>query len=369
MTQSSRRNFIKTSAIGVAAAAAASTQAFAQSLNLSQKTIAEVEGLLAQEYVDTTANWHDGLVHPAPYKNPFAQGKDRGLVLGGGGTPLIAWYVGYFNALKKGGVDLSNADAVVGTSAGALFGAMLTAGHLWRLTDEMDIFADFPKLLSEIMPAVQFNASQLRAQHAELSARDGSLASIQRIGKAAMASSNPDGVEKYYKVTEKILTASTWPSAGTFITTNDCYTGQRLVISKENNVPINIACAASASAPGQMGPTFVKDHLCMDGGISSSSTHCDVISGVKRALVISLGDGTINDQKRGLRLSSLPNTLNQEIKDLEVGGTKTKLIVVGLPPGISKVENLVDPKWIAPYLKYGNDRGIADIAMMKSFWS
>ena len=367
MTQSSRRKFLKTSAIGVAAITGA--QAFAQNTNLSQKTIAEVADLEAKRDADTTANWNDGLVHPAPYKNPFAQGKERGLVLGGGGTPLIAWYVGYFNALKKGGVDLSNADAVVGTSAGALFGSMLTAGHLWRLTDEIDIFADFPKLLSEIMPAVQFNASQIRAQRAELSVRDGSLASIQRIGKAAMASLNPDGVAKYYKVTEKLLTSSDWSSAGMFITTNDCFTGQRLVVSKDNNVPINVACAASSSAPGQMGPTFVKDHLCMDGGISFSSTHCDVIAGVKRALVISLGDGTTNDQKHGLRLSSLPNTLNQEVKDLEAGGTKTKLIVVGLPPGISKVENLVDPKWIAPYLKFGNDRGIADVAMMKAFWS
>jgi NTE family protein len=304
-----------------------------------------------------------------PYKNSFTQGKERGLVLGGGGTPLIAWYVGYFNALKKGGVDLSNADAVVGTSAGALFGAMLTAGHLWRLTGEIDLFADFPKLLSEMMPAVQFNVSQLRAQHAELSVRDASLASIQRIGKAAMASSNPDGIAKYYKVAEKLLTSSAWPSPGMFITTNDCYTGQRLVISKDNNVPINVACAASSSAPGQIGPTFVKDRLCMDGGITSSSTHSDVIAGVRRALVISLGDGTINDQQQGLRLSSFPNTLNQEIKDLKASNTKTKLIVVGLPPGISKVENLIDPKWIAPYLKYGNDRGIADIQMMKAFWS
>lgn len=367
MNQSSRRHFLKTSAIG--AVAISSTQALAQSSSLPQKTMAEVAAIEAKRDVDTAADWNDGLVHPAPYRNPFAQGKERGLVLGGGGTPLIAWYAGYANALKKAGVDLSSADVVVGTSAGSIFGSMLKSGHLWRLVDEIDLFADFPKILSEMMPVLQFNPSQLRAQRAELSVRDGSLASIQKIGKAAMASLNPDGVAKYYKVTEKFLTSSTWPSPGTFITTNDCFTGQRLVISKDNNVPINVACAASSSAPGQMGPTFVKDRLCMDGGISSSSTHSDVIAGVKRAVVISLGDGTINDQKQGLRLSSLPNTLNQEIKDLEAGGTKTKLIVVGLPPGISKVENLVDPKWIAPYLKYGNDRGVADVAMMKAFWS
>lgn len=366
MSQSSRRNFIKTSAIGIAGLTG--PQVFAHEARLSKNTIADVEALVAKKDVETTLNWNDGLVHPAPFKNPFAQGKERGLALGGGGTPLIAWYVGYFNALKKGGVDLTNADIAVGTSAGSIFGAMLTSGHLWRLSGEMDLFADFPKLLADLMPAVQFNNSQLRAQRTELSVRDGSPASIQVIGKAAMASRNPDGVASHYKVIEKLLTSTAWPSDGMFTTAIDCFTGQRIVISKSNGVPINVACAASSSAPGQVGPTFVKDRLCMDGGMSQSSTHCDVIAGVKRAVVISLGDGTINEQKQGLRLSSLPNTIAQEVKDLEAGGTKTKHIIVGLPPGLSKVENLLDPKWIAPYLKFGNDRGIADAAMMQAFW-
>lgn len=367
MTQSTRRNFLKTSVAGVAAVAG--TQAFSQEVGPSKKTIAEVEALVARGDIESTAKWNDGLVHPAPFKNPYAQGKDRGLVLGGGGTPLIAWYAGYATALKKNGVDLSKADVVVGTSAGSIFGAMLAAGHLWRLADEIDLFADFPKMLVEMMPAVQFNPSQIRAQQAELSVRDGSYAAIQKIGKAAMASSNPDGTAKHYKVIEKLLTSTAWPSDAVFTTAVDCFTGQRIVVSRANNVPINVACAASSSAPGQVGPTFVKDRLCMDGGMSQSSTHSDIVAGVKKAIVISLGDGTINEQKQGLRLSTLPNTINQEVKDLEAGGTKTKHIIVGLPPGLTKVENLLDPKWIAPYLKFGNDRGIADAAAMKAFWS
>ena len=246
MTTSSRRNFLKTSAVGIAAVA--STQALAQAQNLPLKTIAEVEALAAKKDVESTASWNDGLVHPAPFKNPFAQGKDRGLALGGGGTPLIAWYAGYCNALKKADVDLSVADVVVGTSAGSIFGAMLTSGHMWRLMGEMDLFADFPKLLAEMMPALKFNASQLRAQRAELTVHDGSLASIQRIGKAAMASFNPDGVANHYKVMRKLLTASAWPSDGMFTTAIDCFTGQRIVVSKADNVPINVACAASSSA-------------------------------------------------------------------------------------------------------------------------
>lgn len=363
----SRRNFLKTSVTTIAAVAG--TQSFAQEVSPSNKMIAEVEAMVAKKDIESTAKWNDGLVHPAPYKNPYAQGKERGLVLGGGGMPLIAWYAGYATALKKNGVDLSNTDVTVGTSAGSIFGAMLTAGHLWRLADEINFFSEFPKLLAKMIPAVQFNPSQTRAIQAELTSRDALPATLQHIGKTAMASNNPDGTSNHYKVIEKLLTTTTWPSEGMFTTAIDCFTGQRIVVSKANNVPINVACAASSSVPGQVGPTFVKDRLCMDGGISQSSTHCDVIAGVKRAIVISLGDGTINEQKQGLRISSLPNTLKQEVKDLEAGGTKTKHIVVGLPPGIAKVENLLDPKWIEPFMRFGVDRGNADATMLKVFWS
>jgi NTE family protein len=364
---SSRRKFLKNSA--VSAIAAASSNVFAQGAQPSQKVIAQVEALEAQKDIASTANWDDGLAHPIPYQNPLGKGKARGIALGGGGTPLIAWYAGYFNALRKNGVDLSNADIVVGTSAGSLFGAMLTGGRLWMIIDEMDFFKDFPKLFVDLIPAVQFNDAQKRAIEASTSALDATPASIQRIGKAAMASRNPQGEAKYYKVTELILGGSSWPSPVLHTTANDCFTGQRLVVSQSSGVPINVACAASSSLPGQLGPTFVKDRLCMDGGICQTSVHSDVIVGVKKALVISLGDGTQNEKIQGLRTSSLPDILNQEVRALEASGTQTKHIVVGLPPGISKVENLVDPKWIASYLQYGWDRGVADAPMMKAFWS
>lgn len=82
----SRRNFLKTSVTTIAAVAG--TQSFAQEVSPSNKTIAEVEALVAKKDIESTAKWDDGLVHPAPYRNPYAQGKDRGLVLGGGGGQI-----------------------------------------------------------------------------------------------------------------------------------------------------------------------------------------------------------------------------------------------------------------------------------------
>ena len=170
-------------------------------------------------------------------------------------------------------------------------------------------------------------------------------------------------------VLKNILLRTEWPSAKLYTTAIDCYTGERLVVSQRAGIPINVACAASSSLPGALGPTWLQDRLCMDGGICQTSTHSDVVKGVKRALVISLSDGGSDAVKLGLRTSGMPNTLQQEIKDLESGGTKTRLVVCGLLPGQTSVNSIMDPQWIAPMLKYGYERGLADTSEMKKFWS
>ena len=128
MTQSTRRNFLKSSALGVATVA--STQAFAHTPKLSNKTIAEVRALEAKEIQATTATWDDGLSHPIPYKNPPGRGKDRAIVLGGGSEYMSSFLVGYFHAMLTNGIDLRLADIVVGTSAGAVLGSALLGSRL-----------------------------------------------------------------------------------------------------------------------------------------------------------------------------------------------------------------------------------------------
>lgn len=59
---------------------------------------------------------------PYPASDPIGRGKERALVLGGGGEWFEAWQLAYVSTLAKGGVDLIRADAVVGTSAGSVLG-------------------------------------------------------------------------------------------------------------------------------------------------------------------------------------------------------------------------------------------------------
>src|SRR5437588_4652584 len=55
---------------------------------------------------------------PAPAS--LGIGKDRALVLGGGGEYFIAWLLGFAHGLSGMGVSYNLADLIVGTSAGAL---------------------------------------------------------------------------------------------------------------------------------------------------------------------------------------------------------------------------------------------------------
>uniref|UniRef100_UPI001954D14E hypothetical protein n=1 Tax=Stenotrophomonas maltophilia TaxID=40324 RepID=UPI001954D14E len=60
--------------------------------------------------------------------------------------------------------------------------------------------------------------------------------------------------------------------------------------------------------------------------------------------------------------------LQDEVKALQAGGSKVMLKVVGLLPGITHVDSLMDPKWIEPCLKNGHERGLADAGDMAAFW-
>src|SRR5262245_5970706 len=52
---------------------------------------------------------------------------DRALVLGGGGSTGNAWLIGVIAGLLGAGLDVTNADVIIGTSAGSTAAAQVTA--------------------------------------------------------------------------------------------------------------------------------------------------------------------------------------------------------------------------------------------------
>ena len=310
----------------------------------------------------------DGLARPAPDKptvSELARRLDRTLVLGGGGEYYVAWYCGFLHGLYEQKVDLNIAEMVVGTSAGAYAGSTLTSGHFRHLLSVIDFFGHFPGLFAKLAPVTTPNLSQKRAQEINFSVKDGTSASIRAIGHAALAADNRlngDGVKRL----AWLLTGDSrtdWPVAKMYTTANDCYTGERLIVgqtvARKNGIPLAHATAASSSLPGVIGPTLLGQRSCMDGGISRTWAHTDVVAGSKRAIVITLTNGYA-----GSLLSGIPHNIYDEMRNLEATGTKGMLIIAGTPTGL----NLLDPRQIEPALKAGYERAKIEAPKIRSFW-
>jgi NTE family protein len=336
----------------------------AQEANVTGSGPAQLAAAVSDKLFD-----EDGLARPVP-ENPtvsdLARGLNRTLVLGGGGEYYVAWYCGFFQGLLELGVDLTTADMVVGTSAGAYAGSSLLSGRFEQLRAEFDFFGHFPSLFAKLAPVTAPNTSQKRAQEINFNVKDGSPASIRAIGHAALAADNHlngDGVERL----AWLLTGDSrtdWPVPKMFTTSNDCYTGERLVVyqdvARRNGIPLAHAAAASSSLPGVIGPTLLGQRFGMDGGISKRWAHTDLVAGSKRALVITLTNGY-----EGSLLSGIPHNIYKEVEALEATGTKAMLIIAGTPPGV----NLLDPRQIEPAMRAGYDRAKVEAPNVKAFWA
>ena len=78
----------------------------------------------------------------------------RGLVLGGGGITGIAWETGLLLGLQDLGVDVTVADAIVGTSAGSVVGAQITTGLSLEDLYDYQVSPPRPAPLASISPTV-----------------------------------------------------------------------------------------------------------------------------------------------------------------------------------------------------------------------
>jgi NTE family protein len=145
MTQSSRRNFLKTSAVSAVAITGASgvltESAKAQSLPPKPSIQTRANEISNKLFAD------DGLAIPIatkPMMSSLAKGLDRTMVLGGGGEYYIAWYCGFFHGLIEAGLDMAQLpEMVVGTSAGSYMGSSLLSGEFTRLRTEFEFFGKF----------------------------------------------------------------------------------------------------------------------------------------------------------------------------------------------------------------------------------
>lgn len=315
--------------------------------------------LAAESSSDSPKRTGEVRVVPYPAPDPIGTGKAKALVLGGGGEWFVAWQLAYFTTLAEGGVDLTTADAVVGTSAGSILGSLLTSGRLAQGANIFKWFGENPDFMAQLIVVNTGAESQLRARKLQSTTKSHNQAAIQAMGRAAMAAKNYP-VQNYQTAIQQILGPMEWPSPVMHTTANDCYTGERLVVYPDSGIPIRDATSASGSLPGIFGPTWLHDHLAMDGGISRSGTHADLMAGAKRVVVIALSNG----DPQYAQLSPFHAPIEEELDVVRKSGSEV-FVTFANPPANT---NFLDPKEMATAAQMGIAKAKEDLAELSKFW-
>ena len=111
----------------------------------------------------------------------------RAVVLGGGGAVGIGWQTGLLAGLGEAGIDLADADFIVGTSAGAFVGALLSSGR-----DVTDALASLAALGKSIDPDTLAAGDGAFLGTMRQAARDTDPGhALRAIGRAAREASTP----------------------------------------------------------------------------------------------------------------------------------------------------------------------------------
>jgi NTE family protein len=301
----------------------------------------------------------DKLAVPISFEARYGAGLKRGLSLGGGGVFFVAWQVAYLHELADLGVDLANADRVVGTSAGSVVASVLEAGHVGRMHREMGLLAKAPKLLGALAPAGGLKPSQVRALDLFAAAADAEPDTIRAIGHAALAAETPSPSVMARNI-GVVVRLRKWPSDALHITCVDTYTGERCVVTREANVSVPRAVAASSAVPGLFAPQPIGDRRCMDGGVCGTGTHLDLLAGTRSVVVLALTDGAGITQ--GM-MTSAPGSTEAEIEALKASGSS---LLLRTPEAVD-VTTLMDPAAVPQAIAMGRRQATADAAELREF--
>ncbi|MGW4246429.1 patatin-like phospholipase family protein [Nocardia sp. NPDC004722] len=270
-------------------------------------------------------------------------GIRHALVLGGGGAVGLSWMAGMVLGLRDGGIEPDLAERIVGTSAGAVVGAAMTAG--------MDLNLLLPSLDDREARPIEFDPDRF-GEIFGLLAMPGVTPdeARRRAGERALEFDLGDPAVHVERIGGLIGNAA-WPQRDLRVTAISSATGGLQVWTPDGKATLVEAVASSTSVPGVFPPIPIAGDHYFDGGMRSP-INADLAAGAERILVV----------------EPLAHLFPHSPSDRELGGAATRFLI----PDAAAIEifglDMFNMAALAPAHDAGLRQGREAAPSLKDFW-
>src|SRR5215207_8805481 len=290
---------------------------------------------------------------------------ERALVLGGGGSAGNAWLLGVIAGLVAAGLDVTEADLIIGTSAGSTAAAQITSASPTELL--ADILSAAPQQRTGPVGSdggrvpIGPVADHMERTSEIIAAAEDAADMRRRLGAAALemdAASDGSGPTRWRATVAARLPSQHWPQRTVLITAVDAHTGEPAVFDRHSGVDLVDAVAASC-ANGS--PYSIGDHRFIDGGYRSIE-NADLAAGYGRVLVLSpFGGRSRHPREWGTHLAA-------QVDELRAGGSRVETIFPDSDSEHMFGTNAMDLSLRPPAARAGYDQGRALAGQLTEFW-
>ncbi|POM23315.1 Patatin-like phospholipase [Actinomadura rubteroloni] len=205
----------------------------------------------------------------------------KALVLGAGSPPGAFWEAGLIEGFREAGTDLRTADLIVGTSAGAVVGALIAHG------------ADVIAVIEDIIGASRKLAESGTQDMSERLLRAYDVMSVtslpvperrKHLGRLARGIDTGRNAERLDLFIDRLPSAR-WPERDLLIPCLDAETGERVVWRRGGAATLPEAVRAACSMPMVYPPVEIAGRAYMSAPVYST-TNADLAAGSRRVVVL-----------------------------------------------------------------------------------